>query len=66
MVKFEDLQIEKALAKWSGLYDGGKKWLLLGSYGSLLDGQALLVVLDVTLEAGDILGSRSDGNARVA
>ena len=43
-----------------------KEGLLLGGYGSLLDGQALFVVLDVTLEAGDVLGSRSDGNAGVA
>ena len=32
----------------------------------LLDGEAALVVLDVLLEAGNVLGSRSDADASVA
>ena len=40
--------------------------LLLAVYCSLLDGQALLVVLDVFLETSYILGSWSDRYARIA
>ena len=40
--------------------------LLLVVDSALLDGEAALVVLDVALEAGDVVGGGSDGDARVA
>ena len=46
------------------LYIGAVHLLVI--YGSLLDGQAALVVLNVLLEAGNVLGSRSDADASVA
>ena len=46
------------------LYIGAVHLLVI--YSSLLDGKAALVVLNVLLEAGNVLGSRSDADASVA
>ena len=46
------------------LYIGAVHLLVI--YSSLLDGEAALVGLDVLLEAGNVLGSRSDADACVA